>query len=138
MHKEKIKGVDEKMPLKANRPCSHPGCPKLTRGRFCEEHEKKEEQHYNKNCRPNKRLYSSANWKRLRINYLQSHPLCVICYSRGKIVEAKIVDHVVPHKGDKRLFFDTSNLQALCKRCHDTKTAKEDGRWKRRVDEYEK
>lgn len=29
------------MPRKPKRPCSFPGCPNLTDGRFCEEHEKK-------------------------------------------------------------------------------------------------
>ena len=28
------------MPRKPKRPCSYPGCPKLTDGRFCEEHQK--------------------------------------------------------------------------------------------------
>ena len=28
------------MPRKPKRPCSYPGCPNLTDGRFCEEHSK--------------------------------------------------------------------------------------------------
>ncbi|MDA3835225.1 MAG: hypothetical protein PF495_17710 [Spirochaetales bacterium] len=28
------------MPYKPKRPCSHPGCPRLTDGRYCEEHAK--------------------------------------------------------------------------------------------------
>jgi len=36
---------------------------------------------------------------------------------------ATVVDHVTPHKGDKVLFWDRLNWQALCKRCHDRKTA---------------
>jgi len=40
---------------------------------------------------------------------------------------ARIVDHVIPHRGDQELFWDTSNWQPLCKRCHDVKTAGEDG-----------
>ena len=30
------------MPRKPKRPCSYPGCPKLTDGRFCEEHQRRE------------------------------------------------------------------------------------------------
>ncbi|MCR8827199.1 HNH endonuclease [Photobacterium sp. TY 1-4] len=35
------------------------------------------------------------------------------------------VDHITPHKGDRRLFFDQSNWQSLCKSCHSRKTARE-------------
>jgi 5-methylcytosine-specific restriction endonuclease McrA len=31
-----------------------------------------------------------------------------------------VADHIVPHRGDHRLFFDLNNLQTLCKDCHDT------------------
>lgn len=34
------------MPRKPKRPCSYPGCPNLTDGRFCPEHEKKEAKRY--------------------------------------------------------------------------------------------
>jgi len=40
---------------------------------------------------------------------------------------ATVVDHIKPHRGDKTLFWERSNWQALCKQCHDIKTAKEDG-----------
>lgn len=36
------------MPRKAKHPCHHPGCPKLTEGRFCEEHQKEENRRYEK------------------------------------------------------------------------------------------
>ncbi|MCT9125512.1 HNH endonuclease [Cupriavidus gilardii] len=38
-----------------------------------------------------------------------------------------MVDHIVPHKGDSKLFWSRSNWQALCKPCHDRKAATEDG-----------
>ena len=41
---------------------------------------------------------------------------------------ATVADHIIPHKGNLELFWDEGNLQALCKSCHDRKTAKE-GRW---------
>ncbi len=40
---------------------------------------------------------------------------------------ATVVDHIVPHKGDQQLFWDTRNWQSMSKPCHDKKTAKEDG-----------
>lgn len=39
---------------------------------------------------------------------------------------AKVVDHITPHRGDSKLFWDTSNWQALCTPCHSgTKQAEE-------------
>lgn len=31
-----------------------------------------------------------------------------------------VADHIVPHRGDRRLFFDLDNLQTLCAECHST------------------
>jgi 5-methylcytosine-specific restriction protein A len=59
--------------------------------------------------------------------YLKQHPLCVKCLEEGKITIATVVDHIIPHKGDMVLFWQVENHQALCKRCHAIKTAKEDG-----------
>nr|WP_243256973.1 HNH endonuclease signature motif containing protein [Rhizobium skierniewicense] len=30
-----------------------------------------------------------------------------------------VADHKIPHRGDEALFWDESNLQCLCKPCHD-------------------
>jgi 5-methylcytosine-specific restriction protein A len=38
-----------------------------------------------------------------------------------------VVDHRIPHRGDKRLFWDQSNWQSMSKTCHDRKTATADG-----------
>jgi 5-methylcytosine-specific restriction enzyme A len=35
------------------------------------------------------------------------------------------VDHITPHKGDRQMFWDRSNWQSLCHRCHSRKTARE-------------
>ena len=58
------------MPRKPKRPCSYPGCPNLTDGRFCPEHEKMEAKRYERYDRdPNtKRRYGRA-WKRIRDSY---------------------------------------------------------------------
>lgn len=58
------------MPKKPKRPCSYPGCPKLTDGRFCEEHEKLENKRYEKYDRDPavRRRYGRA-WKRIRDSY---------------------------------------------------------------------
>ena len=54
--------------------------------------------------------------------YLKQHPLCTACQAEGKIVPATVVDHIIPHRGDRRLFWDQTNWEPLCKECHDKKT----------------
>ena len=69
-----------------------------------------------------------ARWRRVRAAYLTRHPICVQCEAAGRLEPATVVDHVLPHRGSARLFWDEANWQGLCKRCHDAKTARE-GRW---------
>jgi 5-methylcytosine-specific restriction endonuclease McrA len=64
-------------------------------------------------------LYSSSQWHKLRYYQLQSKPLCALCEAQGFTMAAAIVDHVKPHKGARELFFNSHNLQSLCKPCHD-------------------
>jgi 5-methylcytosine-specific restriction protein A len=67
-------------------------------------------------------------WRRARAAYLARNPLCVRCQAGGRIEPSTTVDHIVPHRGDQKLFWDTANWAAICKPCHDAKTARE-GRW---------
>ena len=59
------------------------------------------------------------NWRRARARFLTRHPLCATCAADGRVTEATVVDHVVPHRGDRRMFWDVGNWQALCAPCHD-------------------
>ena len=64
------------MPRKPKRPCSHPGCPRLTDGRFCEEHQRQENSRYEKYDRdPVVRRRYGRVWKRIRDSYLVNTPL---------------------------------------------------------------
>lgn len=54
----------------------------------------------------------------MRDHLLSRHPWCVICRRMGRLTRATVVDHIRPHKGDPRLFFDYDNLQPLCASCH--------------------
>lgn len=65
-----------------------------------------------------KRPYNQA-WKRARLTYLARHPTCVMCVRLGRVRASTVVDHIIPHRGDSGLFWDSSNWQALCKTCHD-------------------
>lgn len=64
-----------------------------------------------------KRGYT-ATWDRAAADFKRRNPLCVMCQARGKITAAYAVDHIVPHKGDQKLFWDESNWQSLCQECH--------------------
>lgn len=125
------------MPMRPPRPCNAHGCSALVTGkeRYCEAHRKAEYRRQNKD-RPSARAQGyDHRWEKARRRFLSrpEHALCVHCGARGRTVEAKVVDHVIPHKGDMTLFWDTSNWQPLCKSCHDRKTAKEDGGFGRDV-----
>lgn len=71
--------------------------------------------------------YNSAEWRSvpsglrwrclLRDRFTCQWPGC------GRIepdASKLVADHVAPHRGNRRLFFDLGNLQTLCKPCHDT------------------
>lgn len=65
-----------------------------------------------------KRGYGYA-WQKARAGHLRSHPLCVYCERDGRVTEATVVDHRIPHQGDQTLFWDKTNWQSLCKPHHD-------------------
>lgn len=58
-------------------------------------------------------------WQQARAAHLLQHPLCVMCKQQGGIKAADVVDHIIPHKGDQALFWDSGNWQSLCKEHHD-------------------
>lgn len=68
-----------------------------------------------------------SRWRKARETFLRSHPLCADHMQRGQVVPATVVDHIVPHKGDQALFWDSENWQPLCASCHGVKTARQDG-----------
>src|SRR5690349_5460159 len=55
-----------------------------------------------------------VRWRKARLRFLATHPLCVMCKARGVVAAAVIVDHIKPHKGDAVLFWDENNWQGLC------------------------
>ena len=111
--------------------CKHPACGKLIdRAGYCDKHQAVQDQYEAQ--RRNNRSHNFSKmygweWRKVRNNFIKANPLCVICFAKGLIVPANVVDHIKPHKGDKNLFWNEDNYQSLCKPCHDAKTAKEDG-----------
>ena len=108
------------MPKAPKRPCRHPGCPNLCdKGVYCLQHMTFSSDRIRGGA--DARGYN-AEWRRARKAFLQKHPLCAECGKAGKLTPATVVDHIIPHRGDKRLFWDENNWQPLCKSCHDQKT----------------
>jgi 5-methylcytosine-specific restriction enzyme A len=109
------------MPSKSFKPCSSRGCPSLTRERYCDEHHQLNKQYDKDRGSSAKRGYGSR-WRKARIHYLVNNPICVDC---GQL--ATVVDHIIPHKGNYKLFWDRNNWQPMCGSCHSRKTVKKDG-----------
>lgn len=65
------------------------------------------------------RGYNSA-WSRLSREWRKANPLCVYCERMGKVTPAEVVDHIEPLNGDMTRLLDTTGIQSLCKRCHDS------------------
>ncbi len=68
-----------------------------------------------------------GNWRRVRLAFLKAHPLCVFCRAAGRVEAATVADHVVAVVDAPERRLDWSNLRALCKPCHDRRTATEQG-----------
>lgn len=116
------------MPTSARTPCRAPACAALATGNgYCDAHEglrwRESDRH-----RPHAtaRGYDNA-WSKARAAFLRKHPLCQCddcAEGRKRLRLATVVDHIVPHRGDMTLFWDSSNWQTLAKRCHDRKTGR--------------
>src|SRR3546814_2674479 len=68
----------------------------------------------------------TRTWEKARLVHLREHPLCAMCARDGRTTAATVVDHVVPHRGDDRLFWDRTNWQSLCKPHHDGEKRREE------------
>lgn len=120
------------MPTAPKKPCRRVGCRgfAVTDGRgYCDQHKELVRVADRQRGTSHQRGYGHK-WRKEREQYLTDHPLCVACESKGQLTAATVVDHIVPHKGNDKLFWSRSNWQPLCASCHSRKTATEDmGRW---------
>ena len=77
-------------------------------------------------------FYGLKAWRSLRIATIaRDGGKCQRCGVRvtsgRRSKHSAAVDHKVPHKGDRKLFFDPDNVWTLCKSCHDGWKAQVDG-----------
>lgn len=56
----------------------------------------------------------TKEWEQERTAFLRINSKCRRCGGH-----AAIVHHIIPHRGDKKLFWDRSNWMPVCKPCHD-------------------
>lgn len=120
----------------AKRPCGRPGCGALVVRGYCAEHQP-QRTYDDRRESAAKRGYG-RKWQQYSAARLRRHPLCeglrlrpegpvVVNTHAGRVVAATATDHIVPHRGDMRLFWDTANHQSGCEDCHSVKTATYDG-----------
>jgi len=126
------------MPTAALRPCPHPGCGKLVASGHCDAHRRARQQQVDARRESSSKRGYTSRWQNYRRHFLRLHPLCgdqhdgsssgehSACVRAGRVSAATDVDHRVPHRGDKSLFWQSSNHQSLCHECHSAKTARED------------
>lgn len=116
------------MPCKPMKPCAHPGCPRLTHGRYCDAHQKQADREYDKYLRdPESRNRYSGAWKKIRAMKLSRDPLCEMCSREGRYTRASLVHHIQPlAEGGSNAF---SNLMSLCDSCHGRLHAERGDRW---------
>lgn len=115
------------MPSKPLKPCANRSCGELTWGTYCEACRKKRAQQSESNRASASARGYNHRWAKYSRAWLARNPLCEYCKANGVTTPATVTDHIIPHKGDQRLFWDPTNHQSLCKSCHDHKTATEDG-----------
>lgn len=55
-----------------------------------------------------------------RLTQLAKVPWCEPCERDGKVSNATVANHLIPHRGDPYLFWHGA-LESVCKTCHDSK-----------------
>ena len=112
--------------------CIFPSCRELAVNghKLCEKHLKESEERRKEYCfqtgkRSNEGMYNTTRWRNLRKKIIKQQPFCSFCGWTGSEDNPLTVDHVICPRGNEDLFYDETNLQVLCRNCHNRKTAEE-------------
>lgn len=112
------------MPVKGSRIC---GCGRLVPSGTscaCEIRRARERKARHDAKRPTARERGyTAEWERESKAFLKECPACRRCGA-----PATLVDHIQPHKGNQRLFWNRANWQPLCRPCHNSAKQAEERR----------
>ena len=118
------------MPNKTPKICAAGACQEKTLTKYCKFHSQYEKavkrQYERQRPSAHQRGYT-LKWQRYSRYRLKKWPLCEICLSKGRTTSAILTDHITPHKGNMDLFWNPANHQSACARCHNQKTASEEG-----------
>ena len=88
--------------------CGH----RVPGGTLCECQRRKKAEADKRRPSARQRGYDTA-WQKESRAFLGRNPTCKMCCA-----PSVVVDHIKPHRGNRTLFWDRSNWQALCRRCH--------------------
>lgn len=115
------------MPQRAPSSCHRPGCPGLVRNGVCSAcgplRTSRDTAFDDRRGSSSERGYD-VRWQRLRRMVLSAQPLCVECQRQGSTTLAVDVDHIIPIAQGGAVL-DETNLQPLCRSCHNRKTRNE-------------
>ena len=64
------------------------------------------------------RFYTGRAWRRLRLAFLEAHPLCAECEREGRLTAAMLVHHKKERITHPELALDWDNLESSCNPCH--------------------
>lgn len=91
-------------------------------------YKQKKEEHYKEHTRKRNEMwlkyYGSTQWKELRNNYYQQHPLCECHEKLGIVVPGEEVHHLkkwssgITEEAKWKLLLSPQNLCCLCNSCH--------------------
>lgn len=118
------------MAWRPKKPCGYAGCGRLVDRGYCLAHERQRKADVDARRGSASARGYGARWRAYRLAFIAEHPLCVQCAERGEVSATTDVDHIIPHRGDERLFWDPANHQGLCHPCHSAKTSRADS-WNR-------
>ena len=101
--------------------CNYGGCNNLCDDSgYCAKHKDKKPKPF-QNARRYTERYQSSEWITFRRNILSEQPTCEVCGSLNNVQ----VHHIIPVRFAPSLFLERSNVQVLCRECHQKETAKE-------------
>lgn len=109
------------------KPCRHPGCKQLTKGRYCDEHERKREREYAERRGNSGQRGYDARWQKVRAIKAANDPLCEQHLKQGTVVPLDVVHHIKSVEEYPELRLDMDNLMSLCRDCHEA--IHKAGRW---------
>jgi len=137
------------MPSAPLRPCPVNGCPELTTGGKCDVHRQQSAKVSEARRGTAQERGYTYKWSLTSQQHLRQYPLCGMkdvcayegwrgeCYEQGRTTKATCTDHIIPHKGDRHLFWDPLNRCSLCERCHNLKTSRYEGGFGQQLQQHE-